>query len=365
VEGKALFVVVGGFLGAGKTTALLRLGKTWHDGGRRVGLITNDQAPGLVDTEALRLRGFRVEEVAGACFCCKFDDLARSAEKIRAEERPDVLLGEPVGSCTDLVATVVRPLRKFYGDRYEVSPYSVLVDPARARSIVLEKGFGGFSSKVAYIFLKQLEEADLILLNKVDLLAPAARSELRGALGQEFPRARVIEASGLTGEGFEEWVGLLESGGPSGAHAAEVDYEIYAEGEAELGWLNATFRLESARPFDADALIHDLVQAIADSIRALGAEVAHLKVLLETPAGATVANLVGAGSAPAVSQRLDRETDEGRLFLNARVHMDPTQLRALGEASLSRVLAPRGIAARPEAAAHFRPGRPVPVHRLA
>src|SRR5262245_57714632 len=169
---KARFVVVGGFLGSGKTTALARLGKRVHDRGLKVGLITNDQAADLVDTGILRVRGFRVEEVAGACFCCKFDDLARSAEKIRREERPHVLLGEPVGSCTDLVATVVRPLRKFYGDRYEVAPYSVLVDPARARSIVLERGFGGFSAKVAYVFLKQIEEADLILLNKVDLLAP-------------------------------------------------------------------------------------------------------------------------------------------------------------------------------------------------
>ena len=365
MEGKARFVVVGGFLGAGKTTALLRLGKTWHEHGRRVGLITNDQAPGLVDTGTLRLRGFRVEEVAGACFCCKFDDLARSAERIREEERPDVLLGEPVGSCTDLVATVVRPLRKFYGDRYDVAPYSVLVDPGRARSIVLEKGFGGFSPKVAYIFLKQLEEADLILLNKVDLLAHAGRAELRGGLAREFPRARVIETSGLTGEGFGEWVALLESAGPSGAHAAEVDYEIYAQGEAELGWLNATFRLDSARPFDADGLVRDLVAAIAESTRAKGAETAHLKVLLETPAGAAVANFVGAGSSPLVSQSVDRETNAGRLVVNARVQMDPAELRALAQAALARVLAPHGIEALPEATAHFRPGRPVPVHRLA
>ncbi|MGH7150452.1 MAG: GTP-binding protein, partial [Planctomycetota bacterium] len=67
---RAKFVVVGGFLGAGKTTALLRLGKRVHDRGRKVGLITNDQAANLVDTGTLRVRGFRVEEVAGACFCC-------------------------------------------------------------------------------------------------------------------------------------------------------------------------------------------------------------------------------------------------------------------------------------------------------
>jgi hypothetical protein len=41
----------------------------------------------------------------------------------------------------------------------------VLVDPVRARQIVCERGFGGFSAKIAYIFMKQLEEADVICLS--------------------------------------------------------------------------------------------------------------------------------------------------------------------------------------------------------
>ncbi|MCH5377350.1 MAG: cobalamin biosynthesis protein P47K, partial [Planctomycetes bacterium] len=38
------FVMLGGFLGAGKTTAIARLAKHYVDGGRRVGIVTNDQA---------------------------------------------------------------------------------------------------------------------------------------------------------------------------------------------------------------------------------------------------------------------------------------------------------------------------------
>ncbi len=362
---RAKFVVVGGFLGAGKTTALLRLGKRVHDRGRKVGLITNDQAANLVDTGTLRVRGFRVEEVAGACFCCKFDDLARSAERLRVEERPDWLLGEPVGSCTDLVATVVRPLARFYGDRYDLAPYSVLVDPQRARQIVLEKGFGGFSPKVAYIFLKQLEEADLVCLNKVDLLPPAERDEIRAALRREFPRARVVLVSGLTGEGFDEWFSLLEAGGTAGARIAEVDYDTYAEGEAELGWLNASIRIGSSRAFDPDRLVRDLVASAADALRARGAEAAHLKVALETGGGAAVANFVGAGSEASLSQPLGRPASGGRLVVNARVHLDPATLRALVDEAIGTTLARQGLTATVEEATQFRPGRPVPVHRFA
>ena len=123
------FIMIGGFLGAGKTTTLARLARHYAESGRRVGLVTNDQAQDLVDTNSLRAQGFNVEEVAGACFCCRFDDLVGKVGRLQAGERPDVILAEPVGSCTDLVATVVQPLRDLYGDRFEVAPYAVLFKP--------------------------------------------------------------------------------------------------------------------------------------------------------------------------------------------------------------------------------------------
>src|SRR5438477_2593195 len=86
------FVMVGGFLGAGKTTTLARLARAYQSRGQRVGLVTNDQAHDLVDTAALRAQGFSVQEVAGACFCCRFDDLVARVAELQVHERPDVIL---------------------------------------------------------------------------------------------------------------------------------------------------------------------------------------------------------------------------------------------------------------------------------
>ena len=74
------FLMIGGFLGAGKTTAIGRLAKHYTDQGLRVGVVTNDQAFGLVDTMSLQAQGFDVGEVPGACFCCKFNDLKFDVE---------------------------------------------------------------------------------------------------------------------------------------------------------------------------------------------------------------------------------------------------------------------------------------------
>src|SRR5439155_16476685 len=122
------------------------------------------QGSALVDTAMLRSRGFATEEIAGGCFCCRFNSLLEAANRLTASTRPDVFIAEPVGSCTDLVATVSYPLRRIYGDQFSVAPLSVLVDPIRASRIFgLEEG-GNFSEKVLYIYRKQLEEADVIVI---------------------------------------------------------------------------------------------------------------------------------------------------------------------------------------------------------
>ena len=44
-----------------------------------------------MDTHSLRSQGLAVEEVAGACFCCRFDDLMGKVEKLNTSERPQVI----------------------------------------------------------------------------------------------------------------------------------------------------------------------------------------------------------------------------------------------------------------------------------
>jgi G3E family GTPase len=183
----ASYVMIGGFLGAGKTTAMLRLAGYLAARDKRVGLITNDQSQGLVDTSIVQAHGYPVQEITGGCFCCRFNSLTDAAEQLTREARPEIFLAEPVGSCTDLRATVQYPLSRMYGNQYRIAPLSVLVDPLRALRILgLEPG-RSFSPKVLYVYDKQLEEADVIVINKSDTISTAQGDRLRAAL-LDIPR---------------------------------------------------------------------------------------------------------------------------------------------------------------------------------
>jgi Ni2+-binding GTPase involved in maturation of urease and hydrogenase/DNA-binding transcriptional ArsR family regulator len=366
VTAPARYLMIGGFLGAGKTTALAALARHLSGAGKRVGLITNDQGRELVDTQMLRSRGFATEEIAGGCLCCKFNSLVDAAGRLDADAAPEVFIAEPVGSCTDLVATVTYPLRRIYGDRFSVAPLSVLVDPMRARRILgLESG-PGFSSKVVYIYRKQLEEADLIVISKRDLLTDAGELELRSALEREFPKSRVLSISVRNGAGLEEWFSILELEDQIHRVALEIDYGTYAEGEALLGWLNATIGMRASEEIDATPLLQQFAREIQRRLVAEGAEVAHLKMTL-SPENAfagevAVVNLVRNDFSPEMGQELDEPIEAGQIILNLRAEADPERLEAIVREAIEMVASP-DCRLTLEHLERFRPGRPVPTHR--
>ena len=361
---KIRFFMVGGFLGAGKTTSIARLAERFVQQGKNVALVTNDQAYNLVDTHALRAKGFHVGEVPGACFCCKFDELVKITQQVSADAFPDIIIAEPVGSCTDLFATVVEPMRQLYGERFELGPLIVLLKPEHGLKILSDERSGGFSPKAAYIFLKQLEEADAIVINKIDKLTEEKRNRLTELVGERFPDRDLVGASALSGQGFDE----IETIALRETHARnstmEMDYDTYAEGEAELGWLNCQIAAKASEKFELDRLVLELVRHIRKELHEIEAEIAHLKILGQSATESAIANSVDSHSEPDLSLASEIKTDRADLLVNARVAVDPETLeqairkvaRALGT-ELQIDLSVSGLQS-------FRPGRPVPTHRV-
>lgn len=368
ITAKARYIMIGGFLGAGKTTAIAALARHLTERGLRVGLITNDQAGGLVDTRLLRSHGYATEEIAGGCFCCRFNTLMEAAGKLTAATAPVVFIAEPVGSCTDLVATVTYPLRRLYGDAFTIAPLTVLVDPVRARRIFgLEEG-SGFSAKVTYIFKKQLEEADVIVISKRDVISAEHERQLRDVLARNFPKARILATSTRQGSGLDDWFAHLLAVEHPHTRLMTLDYDVYADGEARLGWLNATFQLQSSAEFDANAFLAAFTTGLQTRLRAADAEIAHLKMTFspdDALAGEIASiNCVRNDSPPEPGAKLDEPATHGQLIVNLRAEAAPDCLLTAMQSAVQETAACfPGLRIVLEHEEHFRPGRPEPTYR--
>jgi Ni2+-binding GTPase involved in maturation of urease and hydrogenase len=355
-------VLVGGFLGAGKTTLLREAAGRLVALGNRVGLITNDQAPDLVDTGVLAARGYPVSEVTGSCFCCNFPGLIAAAEGLGGDLDADVLIAEPVGSCTDLSATILQPLKDKYADRFDPGPFTVLADALRLRDL-LSRANGALHPSARYIYRKQLEEADIIAVNKTDLLGPGEIDALLAQAALEFPGAELLSLSAVDGSGVDRWLDTALSGKPGGRRIASVDYDTYAEGEAVLGWLNAAIRLEDLRGgADWREYCAGLLESLRKEIAGRRAEVAHVKAFLSADGGSCFANLTRTDGQVSLQGGPLGSTRQATLILNARVEMAPRDLEDIVRAAIAATSGTR-IASRIEELRSFSPGRPSPTYR--
>jgi hypothetical protein len=338
-------VIVSGMLGAGKTTLIVESAKRLIREGRRVGAITNDQGTGLIDTSLAEVARIPVGEVAGGCFCCRLSDFLDAALTLR-ETGVEIILAEPVGSCIDVAATVVRPLMRDEPHRFRVAPLTVLVDPGRVRDLQRTP-----DADLSYLFDHQLAEADLVCLSKADVSGTAPAIE--GLLGRRL--------SVRTGEGVDEWLRfVLGANHKYSGRPLLVDYTRYAAAEAALAWLNWRAELILRAPVYPALLVGPLMERLDAALTAVGARIVHVKVLDQTDSGYVRVSQCANGAEPTIDGRLDADPSLSHdLLVNARVVGDPAVVARVVDDALAAVPARVNVRRR-EA---FRPAEPKPERR--
>jgi hypothetical protein len=314
---KPWVVLVGGFLGSGKTTLILAAARELQRRGLRSAMVWNDQGEDLVDSRYAALSGMRSGEVTGGCFCCRLSELIDAIDDLRACA-PDVIFAEPVGSCTDLSATVLRPLLE-YSETYQLSPLTVLVDPLRAHAMLAEDA----DPDMRFLFDKQLQEADLVCFTKSDLFPQYPEMDI--------PHARQLSAK--SGQGVAAWLNDVLSGAiASGGQALEIDYSEYARAEAALAWLNLRAIFEPKDLLSPALLLGPLLDRLDIALSAEKIPIAHLKAIVTSPTGFLKAAICGNGQEPIVEGDLDASpAGKLELLLNLRAVGEPVQVREIVE----------------------------------
>ncbi|HZQ53678.1 MAG TPA: GTP-binding protein [Bryobacteraceae bacterium] len=344
---KPWLIVIGGFLGAGKTTLILQAARVLCSRGLRVAAILNDQGGGLVDTGQVRRHGIPAGEVAGACFCCRFSDLLDRAAELRKAE-PDVIFAEPVGSCTDLSATILQPLKRDFRDQYRIAPFTVLVDPEQAERFTTTES----DTELGFLFQQQIAEADIVAFTKIE----------SGRNFAALPVPEVRYLSGITGQGVASWLNELFSGSiTAGSKLLDIDYQRYAEAEAALGWLNWTATLQLSNPLGAAELVGPFVDTLLSALETEGARIAHLKVLDETPGSYLKVAATGNTEQPHVEGDLTASPETlHEIRVNLRAVIEPGRLKQVFARQMEQLPGSRSG----EVLECFSPGAPKPERRL-
>jgi len=352
-------ILMGGFLGSGKTTAIINAAKRLMREGKKVAIITNDQGDQQVDSAYVRSMDIPVKEVANGCFCCNYQQLDDHIEELK-KSNPDIIFAESVGTCTDLIATIAKPMSKLKPEIDIV--ISIFADAAMVSSIIA--GRETFSDdSVRYIYKKQLEEADLLVLNKIDLLPSKDLEMLDEIIRAEYPAKSILHQNSLEERDVALWIekfyGFLNA---SHRQSLEIDYEIYGAGEAKLAWLDKAIKIiddDNKAPRLAEKLIISLAQQIQSRHLAIG----HLKFFVES-SGKKEKISITATTMSADIKLADVKANETTILINARVETDPLVLEKIVEQSLAQLCGRYGCKVVEGKWSVFKPGFPRPTHRI-
>ncbi|NRF37335.1 GTP-binding protein [Pedobacter foliorum] len=350
--------LIGGFLGSGKTTAILNAAIELIGKGIQVGVITNDQGVELVDTRFIKHANIPVMEVTDGCFCCNYDKLDDQIAALKESDHVEVIFAESVGSCTDMIATVVKPLEKFNKDIETV--ITVFVD-ANVLPTMLQ-GAPLFTDNVSYIYKKQIEEADLLVVNKIDSLSEVEFEKMKLLVGKKYPDKTTLFQNSLDESSINDWMAALVDFKTKTRDSLVIDYDVYAAGEAELAWLDLEIELFTGTNDafgEGKALITEFHEAIDREKLAIG----HLKFFIDDGTQQEKISFT-AGTQSSLSG--NRKTSSGKvdILINARVQSDPNHLESLLLNLIQEAEKKNGYKVVQKKLSSFKPGYPRPIHRI-
>jgi len=174
--------ILTGFLGAGKTTLLNRILRADH--GLRIAVLVNDF--GAINIDSQLVVGVQGDMVSlqNGCICCSIrDDLAEAARKVLAQPTPpEYVLIEASGVSDPLAIAltfVVPPLRSLF----DLDSIIAVVDAEQVRQ----------TKRYDRLVEEQIAAADIVVLNKIDLVDELHKADTRRWIAKLSPRARVLE----------------------------------------------------------------------------------------------------------------------------------------------------------------------------
>jgi G3E family GTPase len=327
-------IIIGGFLGSGKTTTLLNLGRHMVEKGHRVAIIVNEIGEVGVDGETLSGSGLIAKELTSGCICCTLRiSMEYTLQTLEEEYDPDVLIIEPTGIALPLqikehVALMGLPDLSF-------APVVTIVDVSR---------FNMELSQVPKFIMTQIEEAEILCVNKIDLVDRETLANVTGRLMDLNPDALIVEFSAKRADAqFMRFIDLLAGEGTArqageNRNSIELSQVSSYSGKCSID----THGLERD---DMVAMILKVLEEVKEKIELINpAFIGHVKISLSLGKDLVKGSLTSSQGQPLVEILESSSKDHEQLkFLSAITQISKADLMLIIDSAIRSNLASAGI----------------------
>ena len=310
------FGVFSGFLGSGKTTTLIALTKFYTEKYGKAAMISNDLGHGvnLADNRLAKLEGCNASEITEDCICYKHEELAERLNACFADGC-DLVLSDIPGFGVGALEHVYHGLSEKYPGKYELAPFTVLVEPD-----TIEKLKSSQDDDLEFILSMQLQEADLIVLNKCDTIEPHQIDDYSVWLKDHYPSASILPISAVTGAGLEELsVAMKEKTASMRRIAIDYSNRRFVASMASLSEYYIQFHTSvCCNTFDGNAYLLDIATQMQQKLQVSGTDVPHLKLLAWGPDGDYgKVDLIGVNRPAVQTKRFENPCTDLAVIMNA------------------------------------------------
>ena len=188
---------IAGFLGSGKTTAVMKIVDDLMKRGLRIAIVVNDVGEINVDAKFIEAHGLKAKEIAGGCICCQIaGSFAETLALLHDSYNPDIVIVEPSGVA---IPWGLKRAAEYSEAKTEMviehAPVITLVDATRIEMLI---------RAVRRLVETQIREADVCFVNKVDTADAAGIKKTEELIKSINPKAEIMYMSSESGKGIKE-----------------------------------------------------------------------------------------------------------------------------------------------------------------
>jgi G3E family GTPase len=315
--------LVGGFTGSGKTTAIANACKILSYNNITTSVIKDEEVDYFVADCPNQESGAPFARATGGCSCCNYTQLNMQIDMLKKKSDHSVLFADYGGTCTNLISTLLNPLREYKSAEIEVANFSTFID-AKLLLFHLKGIRVPLSLESKFIWDKHLDEAEILIVNKIDLL-PDDDSATLGILAKDaLSSKQILFQNSLDKDSINKWIELISKPQFPNRDVKDNDSAVTSSVGNNLAWLDEEIQINTENDSAAEVAL-SLMRDLSGKLVQEELSIEHLNFLMSYNKKTSKLNYTQVLEEKFISP--SEKSNSVDLLINARVRTSPDELR--------------------------------------